>query len=301
MSPSRTKEAPSSTPLGDKLRLLGVGFQRTGNLERGRGLAQAADIVDGELAGFTGKALVDAIDRMLEQRLEAFVADVAAAVHDARPAPAPPLPSPAKPAASKPRANGARVLTVGATPLDVHPLETSHRRARSELGPRSAGARGERIVLTAIAQHSPEGVDSDLLSLLTGYKKSTRDEYLGRLVRRGLVVRNASRLAVVTNAGLAELGPFEALPTGDRLRAHYLATLPSGEREILGIVCSYFPHVVHRDRIGERAGYRKSTRDEYIGRLKRRRLVVVHGAGNVCASERLFDPKPAAQSAGAQS
>lgn len=47
--------------------------------------------------------------------------------------------------------------------------------------------KGERAVLTAIAQHSHAGCSREQITVLTRYKRSTRDLYIQRLVRRRLV------------------------------------------------------------------------------------------------------------------
>ena len=143
--------------------------------------------------------------------------------------------------------------------------------------------------MTAIAQHSPEGIDAEHLSIITGYKRRTRDDYLSRLRPDALISRNEAARFIVTDEGKRRIGAYAKLPTGDQLRAHYLATLPKGERDILRIVCQFFPHVAPRDRLGELAGFKRRTRDDYLSRLKTRRLVITYPGGTVSASERLFD------------
>lgn len=63
--------------------------------------------------------------------------------------------------------------------------------ARPVVTPRAASSngslpKGERIMLTAIAQY-PDGAERDQLSILTGYKRSSRDTYIQRLQSRRLV------------------------------------------------------------------------------------------------------------------
>jgi DNA-binding IclR family transcriptional regulator len=147
--------------------------------------------------------------------------------------------------------------------------------------------KGERIVLTAIAQY-PGGVTREQLTVLTGYKRSTRDAYIQRLRERGLVEITGDRLNA-TDAGIAALGPnFEPLPTGDALRAHWMANLPEGERRVLGILIEAYPKPVEREHISDKTGYQRSSRDAYLQRLSARRLVVPEGRGQVRVSEELF-------------
>ena len=85
------------------------------------------------------------------------------------------------------------------------------------------------------------------------------------------------------------LGPdFEPLPTGAALRDYWLARLPEGERRILEILIHAHPRVVEREAIDTATGYRRSSRDTYLQRLRSRRLVEDLGRGQVRASAELF-------------
>lgn len=154
--------------------------------------------------------------------------------------------------------------------------------AAGELG------KGEIVILTAVAQHVDEGVTREQLTVLTGYKRSTRDTYLQRLSMGGLVQPAGDRI-VVTGAGRDRLpADFEPLPMGDELRTHWLQKLPEGERTILEAIVKAYPSVVEREFLSEITGYARSSRDTYLQRLRARRLVVPVGRGAVRASEILF-------------
>ena len=154
-------------------------------------------------------------------------------------------------------------------------------------GPPAALPPGEAKVLKAIAMYD-DGVERDDLTVLTGYKKSSRDQYVSRLSLKGLV-RVEGRRAVATEAGIEALGgDFEPLPTGDDLRAYWLNRLPPGEAAILNVLVDAYPDDVARTSIDEATGYKKSSRDQYISRLGAKRLVVVSGAGLVRAPDTLF-------------
>lgn len=147
--------------------------------------------------------------------------------------------------------------------------------------------KGEAAVLTAIAQH-PEGATRDQVSLLAGYKRSTRDLYVQRLGRAGLVEQRGDRL-VATRAGIESLGAdFQPLPTGKALQVYWLARLPEGERSVFQAVLSAHPRPVSRDQLGDAAGYKRSTRDLYLQRLARRRLIHTD-RGEVRAAAALFE------------
>lgn len=154
-----------------------------------------------------------------------------------------------------------------------------------ELQASSSLTLGQTRVLTAIAQ-SPGSVTKAELTILTGYRRSTRDKLVQQLRALGHV--HATELAV-TPSGVRALGrDFARLPTGDALRAHWLGRLPEGERRVLEIVCDAWPNAIPRDRLGELAGYRRSTRDKVVQRLAARKLVEAAQGALVRASDRLF-------------
>ena len=165
------------------------------------------------------------------------------------------------------------------------------RRPPATVVPRTAGdariGSGERAVLTAVCQY-PSGAARDQLTVLTGYKRSSRDTYLQRLRAAGLVVEG-SGLIFGTDAALAALGrDFEPLPTGEALRDYWLGRLPEGERRIFEVVTRAYPKAVERTALDEATGYRRSSRDTYLQRLSSRRLIEQVGRGEVRASEQLF-------------
>lgn len=147
---------------------------------------------------------------------------------------------------------------------------------------------GERAILTACAQHQPNGCTREQLSVLTGDKRSTRDAYLQRLREKGCVAAEGTHF-VVTDAGIALLGSdFQPLPTGPALREHWLQRLPRGEAEILQHLCDSYPKPLTRDVLSELTGFARSTRDAYLQRLRARQLVKLSGEGPIAASI-LFD------------
>lgn len=165
--------------------------------------------------------------------------------------------------------------------------EAPPRAPRGTVVPVNGLGKGETLVLTAVAQY-PKGADREQVSILTGYKRSTRDAYVQRIGAAGLVVQRAD-LLFATDAGLAALGPgFQALPTGRALYLHWLGELPEGEKKVLQAVVQKHPTVADRDWISEVTGYKRSTRDAYIQRLSTRKLVAAERTG-VSAAAILFD------------
>lgn len=145
---------------------------------------------------------------------------------------------------------------------------------------------GERAILTGCAQY-PDGCLREQLSILTGYKRSTRDAYIARLRERGYIEIEGAKITA-TDDGISALGPdFEPLPTGGDLLAYWMGKLPEGECKVLDTVCNTHPHGCERDFISDVTGYKRSTRDAYILRLRMRQLISIDGSG-VRASNELF-------------
>lgn len=152
--------------------------------------------------------------------------------------------------------------------------------------PQGGLAPGEKKILAAIAQNI-HGADKRQISVLAGYKRSSRDTYIYRLQSRGLIEPDGG-LFVVTDAGLAALGDdHDPLPTGVDLQQHWLATLKGGEAAILALLIEAHPNYVPVDKISEATGYKRSSRDTFIYKLKARQLVVGE-RGQVRASDNLF-------------
>lgn len=161
------------------------------------------------------------------------------------------------------------------------PIRSTARQAEGSL------PKGEQLVLTAIAQHSA-GVTREQLTVLTGYKRSTRDAYLQRLRERALI-DSTGDVIVVTRAGLDALGKdFQPLPTGRELLTHWLGRLPEGERRVLEVIVHEYPGRADRELISKATGYARSSRDAYVQRLSARQLVQAE-RGAVRASDTLFD------------
>jgi hypothetical protein len=168
---------------------------------------------------------------------------------------------------------------------DVADLSRRIAASRSAAPADSSLPKGERSVLTACAMYEG-GVDRSQLTVLTGYKRSTRDAYVQRLGEKGYI-RVGNKIEA-TQEGIDALGDFEPLPTGDALRQWWNDRLPEGEFKVLDALAAAWPHAVDRDSLTESTGYKRSTRDAYIQRLGGKRLVEVT-EGGVKASDNLFD------------
>lgn len=147
--------------------------------------------------------------------------------------------------------------------------------------------KGERAILTACAQYEG-GVDKSQLSILAGFKRSSRDAYLARLRGKGYISTTTGGFIVATDTGIDALGDFEPLPTGKELQSYWMQRLPEGEKAILFILINNYPQAVDREAISAATDYRRSSRDAYISRLASRKLVDITGPGMVRAADMLF-------------
>ena len=158
------------------------------------------------------------------------------------------------------------------------PVDRARPPAARTAAPRARGEnlpRGEAAVLTAACQY-PAGVDRQQISILTGYKRSSRDAYVQRLKDRGLVEVRGN--LVLAAAGAEDhLGEFAPLPTGAALQRYWLDRLPAGERAVLQALIDHHPHGLLRDAISALTTYKRSSRDAYIQRLNARKVIEVDG------------------------
>lgn len=163
-----------------------------------------------------------------------------------------------------------------------------HRDARTPAPPLPANGalpKGEAAILTACIMY-PEGISREHLTLLSGYKRSSRDAYILRLQQREYV-DTRDTLVRVTLAGQAAIPNVQPLPTGQALRTYWLEKLPKGEREFLAAIIEAYPEAVRRDGL-DLVGYKRSSRDAYLQRLSARSLIVEPARGQVKASDNLF-------------
>jgi hypothetical protein len=144
---------------------------------------------------------------------------------------------------------------------------------------------GERAVLIAAAQFG--GVEREQLTILTGYKRSSRDAYIQRLREKGFVEVSGSTVTMTPSGANALPSDYEPLPTGAGLQQYWLDRLPEGERKILQVLITAYPKSVARTDVDTKTGYQRSSRDAYLQRMKAKRLWEKDGAA-VRASEVLF-------------
>lgn len=146
--------------------------------------------------------------------------------------------------------------------------------------------RGELAVLTACIQF-PDGLRREQLTVLTGYKRSSRDAYVARLKEKGFVATHGN-IITATEAGRQAAPNIQPLPTGIELQNYWLAILPEGERKILALLLEVYPGGILRDEIDAVTGYKRSSRDAFLSRMAAKQLIEITTRGEVRASADLF-------------
>ncbi len=154
-------------------------------------------------------------------------------------------------------------------------------RAAKRAEPATALPKGELAVLTAIVEQANNGgATRTQLTYLTGYKKSTRDLYIGNLLRARAIERRGDKFAA-TSSGFTEVPDARPAPSsGAALYAWWKKWLPHGEAHVLEALSSS-TRPLNRDQLSQKTGYKKSTRDLYLARLLLVELAVKSGDGFV--------------------
>jgi chromosome segregation and condensation protein ScpB len=178
-------------------------------------------------------------------------------------------------------------------PFTVQPTPARTARQPADHGSNGHLPVGEASTLAALIQYNA-GLRREQLTVLTGYKRSTRDAYIARLRERGFVGEDGGKI-IVTQEGMAALPDAQPLPSGEELQAYWLQRLPEGERRILEILLAAFPNPADREQLTDQSGYKRSTRDAYLSRLESKELIEQAGRGMVRASPNLFDVTEAAR------
>lgn len=146
--------------------------------------------------------------------------------------------------------------------------------------------KGEEATLAALIQF-PNGLRREQLTVLTGYKRSSRDAYIQRLKEKGYAQSNRD-FVQATEQGTKALPNFEPLPTGKDLQTYWMRRLPEGERKILALLIHAYPNAVERIALDAATGYQRSSRDAYLQRMKAKQLIIEPSRGMVAATENLF-------------
>lgn len=155
--------------------------------------------------------------------------------------------------------------------------------------PQSNGSlpEGETKILAACIQFD-SGVTKQQLTVLTGFKRSTRDAYIARLRTKGYVQEMGDKVTATTE-GCAALPNAQPLPTGEELQKYWLDRLPEGERKIFEILLNNYPSPVDKETLTEQTGFKRSTRDAYLSRMSSKMITAEPHRGMVMAAQQLFE------------
>ncbi len=145
---------------------------------------------------------------------------------------------------------------------------------------------GERKVLEACIQF-PGGLRREQLTVLTGYKRSSRDAYVQRLREKDFLLVDGE-MVCASVLGIDALPDAQPLPTGAALQAYWIDRLPIGEKALLQVVLDAYPAAVTRDALTEATNYLRSSRDAYLQRMRAKQIITEPSRGEVRAADTLF-------------
>jgi hypothetical protein len=141
-----------------------------------------------------------------------------------------------------------------------------------------------------LAQY-PDGRTRIQVALLTGYAHGGGgfSNYLSALRTKGWLEGDSGRLRI-TGEGLAALGPLEPLPTGKKLRDHWLERLGRAERLVLAALTEGSgARAMSREELAARTGYAAQGGGFSNALSRLRTLGLVTGRAEFAAEPDLFD------------
>lgn len=148
---------------------------------------------------------------------------------------------------------------------------------------------GEKTILKVIAGDS-EGLTSDDIAILTGYKSTARYEHLRKLFANGYVSINGEKY-FATEAGISALGSdYEPRLTGTDLQHQVLLRMPQNdEKKILEILIDgHFDRTFSKEDLQEMINKKSTATYEALRRLSAKKLITIKN-GIIKASDKLFD------------
>lgn len=148
-----------------------------------------------------------------------------------------------------------------------------------------------RKILNVLAQYN-DGRSKVQVAMIAGYssKSGSFNTYLSSLRSAGYIGGNGECL-MITNEGLAALGDFEPLPSGEELFNHWYNFLGSGSgaKRILETLINLYPANIGKERLGEEVGMSPNSGsfNTYLSKLNSLELIERKG-GMLQASHNLF-------------
>lgn len=144
---------------------------------------------------------------------------------------------------------------------------------------------GEKLVLNVIAQY--EGAEDESIAVLTGYKKTSRYEYIRSLKAKGYCTESGGKY-YATGEGVNALGnDFEPLPKGYELQEYWLNRLGGGELVLFKLLIDAYPESRTKHDLVNESIYKSTSVYEYCRKLQSRKIIVNQN-GNYRMSENLL-------------
>ncbi len=156
--------------------------------------------------------------------------------------------------------------------------------------PSEIGNSGLRRILIALAQY-PQGRSAKQVGILAriSSKSGTFSTYLGKGRSSGWI-EGSNDFLKITDAGRKALGPYDRLPSGVDLQAHWMQQLGGGgAARMLATLIRFYPRAISKVVLGEGANISpdSGTFSTYLGKL--RTLELIEGSSELKASPTLFE------------
>jgi hypothetical protein len=150
--------------------------------------------------------------------------------------------------------------------------------------------KGQRAILTVLAQSANHQSSKSRVALLAGYSSNGGgfNNYLATLRTQGLMRSNGEML-LITDDGLKALGPYESLPTGTALHEFWLGKCGKAERAVLTELLNAYPDPVTKNVLAQNTGYEPDGGGFNNALSRLRTMELIEGRGEMRAAAVLFD------------
>lgn len=158
-------------------------------------------------------------------------------------------------------------------------------------GPGLAVPKAQRAVLSALAPYDPRPRSKRQVAMLTGYsgKGGGFNNALSALRTAGFISGTGDAIGITTE-GIAALGEYTPLPTGQALLNHWLDQLARAPRLILESLAGAWPEALSKDEVAARCDYEPAGGgfNNALSRLRTLELITGSGAA-LRAADDLMD------------
>lgn len=177
---------------------------------------------------------------------------------------------------------GVRSAAVGSTSQNGRGTREAHQDTTLKGGPRA--------ILEALIQHAETGCTLQQLTVLTGYKQTSRYEFLRQLKALDYAYEQGDRI-YVSDPGRAAMPDVSPLPTGEELRSMSLARLKGGPKKLLEIFIDNYPDPISKESLINHleGAYKSTSVYEFTRQLVAHELIEEVGRGEHRASPNLFN------------